>query len=86
MVTALHQSGAIATIRSQSVYPGAPELCDSVDNNCDDLIDQSWTMELGLEVGYVDSDNDGYGKDRVVYVCPNTTLRWSDNNADCDDE
>ena len=67
-----------------SVYLGAPELCDSVDNNCDGLIDQSFTMELGLEAGYFDSDNDGYGQDTVFYVCPNTT-RWSDNNTDCDD-
>ena len=66
------------------VNPYAPELCDSVDNNCDGLIDQSFTVELGLEERYFDSDQDGYGQDTVFYVCLDTN-RWSDKNTDCND-
>ena len=44
---------------STSVNPGEDEVCDGVDNNCDDEIDEDDAADA--TTWYVDSDGDGYG-------------------------
>ncbi|MEZ4317798.1 MAG: MopE-related protein [Myxococcota bacterium] len=64
-----------------SVSPDAVEVCDGVDNDCDDAVDEGFTPVLV----YDDADGDGFGdpaSERVVCDPPSGLLEVG---GDCDD-
>ena len=65
------------------VNPGATELCDEIDNDCDEEVDESDAEDA--EVYYVDEDGDGFGDpDAPLSACTQPEGAVSDN-TDCDD-
>ena len=62
------------------VNPEAEEICDSVDNDCDEDVDEDLLLTQ-----YADVDGDGYGElTTIALVCPGAT-GYSGVPGDCDD-
>ncbi len=68
--------------QNESIHPDADEVCDGIDNDCDDLIDPAGTQ--GCQVRYMDGDGDGYGSGLTACVCPGTT-GYVTQSGDCND-
>ncbi|MCE3297344.1 MAG: hypothetical protein K0R65_3058 [Crocinitomicaceae bacterium] len=65
-----------------SIYPGAPELCDAFDNNCNGETNEG----LATTVYYIDNDGDGYGQGSAGDFCDDPGVGYVLNDDDCDDD
>jgi len=62
-----------------TVHPGATEVCDSVDNNCNGQTDEGL-----LSTWYLDIDGDGFGDDATAgQFCSQPSLDWVASGGDC---
>ena len=66
-----------------AISPGASEVCDDVDNDCDDTIDEDNATDAS--VWYRDSDVDGFGDAATTDTSCDRPSGYVSDNTDCDD-
>ncbi len=66
-----------------SVNPGADEVCDGVDNNCDGEVDENTATDA--VTWHEDADGDGYGNSENTSLSCDQPEGFVDNTNDCDD-
>jgi len=70
----------------KTIHPAATEICDTLDNDCDTLVDDDDPSLSGASATtyYKDGDGDGYGGSTSVLSClPRTG--YVTTSSDCDD-
>ena len=63
-----------------AIYPGATEICDGEDNNCDGNVDEGV-----LNTYYADTDSDGYGDAGSTTQACSAPAGYVSDDTDCDD-
>jgi hypothetical protein len=74
-------SGGDCNDGNAAIFPGAVDICDMLDNNCDQFTDEN----LPTDTYYKDSDGDGYGNLSVSAILCGPIKGYVASSNDCDD-
>ena len=74
------QNGTDCDDNEPDAYPGATEICDEIDNNCDGNVDEGVTNTY-----YADADGDTYGDPNAGSEACELPEGYVEDNTDCDD-
>jgi len=69
--------------QNPNVKPGAQEVCNGVDDNCNGAID---TDAVGAATWYADADGDGYGTQSSMLLCSPSGVFKAKQAGDCNDQ
>lgn len=72
--------------RDASIHPGADEVCNGVDDDCDDDVDGRVNENaVDASTWYADADADGYGDSAISVVACDAPIDYVADDTDCDD-
>jgi hypothetical protein len=66
---------------NRAIFPGAPELCNRLDDDCDTVVDDGVVVPFW----WTDGDQDGYGDPNNRFQACNQPAGAVGNDGDCDD-
>ena len=68
-----------------TIHPGATEVCDSIDNNCDSYTDEQDPNLSDPTTFYLDHDGDGFGDPNISVLRCSAPTNYTTDNTDCND-
>lgn len=68
-----------------NIYPGADEICNDIDDDCDTLVDDADDGITDQSTWYADTDDDGYGDPGASMLACDQPDDYVNNDDDCDD-